>query len=239
MLKEAIEKILEINAPETFEISNHTYATSRLYCVSNPQDTSPMPLTVSTLQAIVYFVATQTPDNKTWMIHVVDPAYVAILGPLQPSNENKRFIYAQAECKLKSFSFGTDHEIDEFIGALQSQFVMTEDTEKLLAVMGNLANDQNLTLADDGIAQQIHVKTGITTKSKIWLENPLRLAPYRTFPEIFQPESYFILRINNKSGKQLHAKLLEADGGAWKVKAIEDIIEWLKAHLKGDISIIG
>lgn len=68
--------------------------------------------------------------------------------------------------------------------------------------------------------------------------NPVILAPYRTFPEIEQPLSKFIFRMKNDRGPE--AALFEADGKAWRNKAIRDIKEYLEKaleDLEGDLQI--
>ena len=99
----------------------------------------------------------------------------------------------------------------------------------LIDVLGNLANEHVTENKDDGLSQTIQVRTGITTRAKVKIENPLSLKPYRTFREVEQPESLFIFRLKNQNG--LHCALYESDGGAWKLEAIKNI----KAHLAGEL----
>ena len=61
------------------------------------------------------------------------------------------------------------------------------------------------------------------------------LKPFRTFREIEQPESEFILRYQNRNG--IEAALFEGDGGCWKLDAILRIKEWLSD--KTEIPVIG
>ena len=60
------------------------------------------------------------------------------------------------------------------------------------------------------------------------MPNPVELAPYRTFPEVEQPISKFIFRMQEGP----RAALYEADGGAWRNKAILSIKEYLQEELK-------
>ncbi len=94
-----------------------------------------------------------------------------------------------------------------------------------------------LTVADDGITQQITVKTGIARIGDTELKSTLELKPYRTFREIDQPKSLFLLRL--QSGKELPtAALFEADGSSWQLEAIASIKEWLASNIP-DVKIIG
>ncbi|OSA97223.1 hypothetical protein B2H85_16310, partial [Clostridium botulinum] len=54
------------------------------------------------------------------------------------------------------------------------------------------------------------------------------LAPYRTFPEVQQPTSKFIFRM--QQGPK--AAIFEADGGAWRNQAMQSIKAYLQEELK-------
>lgn len=62
--------------------------------------------------------------------------------------------------------------------------------------------------------------------------NPVTLAPYRTFVEVKQPESKFVFRMR-KSEEGPQAALFEADGGAWKIEAMQRVKEFLEDKLVG------
>jgi hypothetical protein len=53
--------------------------------------------------------------------------------------------------------------------------------------------------------------------------NPIQLKPFRTFPEVDQPEGMFVLRM--KTGGL--ATLIVCDGNAWKLEAVKRLREWL------------
>lgn len=71
----------------------------------------------------------------------------------------------------------------------------------------------------------------------------ISLRPYRTFLEVEQPESKFIFRIREGANGEPSFKLVEADGGLWKYKAVTSIKDYLKDHLPEvllkSITIIG
>ncbi|MEB9776454.1 hypothetical protein P4K25_31445, partial [Bacillus cereus] len=61
--------------------------------------------------------------------------------------------------------------------------------------------------------------------------NPVQLSPYRTFVEVEQPESKFVFRMREGA----RCGLFEADGGAWKLEAMNNIKEYLKEALAQEI----
>ena len=83
-------------------------------------------------------------------------------------------------------------------------------------------------ISDDGVSQAATIKTGVASVNDVKVPNPVVLAPFRTFPEISQPESKFIFRM--QSGPR--AALFEADGGAWRNEAMMKIKACLEEQLK-------
>lgn len=59
----------------------------------------------------------------------------------------------------------------------------------------------------------------------------VKLAPYRTFIEIEQPESEFVFRAR-KADDLPHFALFEADGGAWRIESMKRIKAYLENKLK-------
>ncbi len=55
----------------------------------------------------------------------------------------------------------------------------------------------------------------------------MTLRPYRTFAEVEQPASQFVFRINQNA----QMALFEADGGKWRLEAINNIANYLKESL--------
>lgn len=84
-----------------------------------------------------------------------------------------------------------------------------------------------LTFTDDGISQQVVMKTGVTKKENAIIPNPVRLIPYRTFLEVEQPESEFVFRITEGRGGAPAFKLVSADGGRWEAVAVDNVKSYL------------
>lgn len=58
----------------------------------------------------------------------------------------------------------------------------------------------------------------------------MKLRPYRTFQEVEQPESTFLIRVDERS-----IRFIGADGGMWKLKARQTIKEFLENHFTDEI----
>jgi hypothetical protein len=101
-------------------------------------------------------------------------------------------------------------------------------------VLGTLKDERVSTHADDGVTQQVTTRKGLA----FGVENTpvpriVTLMPYRTFAEVDQPASTFILRLKQgqREGEPPQAALFEADGGRWKLEAIQSIREYLDDRL--------
>ena len=55
----------------------------------------------------------------------------------------------------------------------------------------------------------------------------VQLQPFRTFLEIAQPESEFLIRVDPQEG----IGFFEADGGIWKLEAKKNIADYFNTHL--------
>ena len=65
------------------------------------------------------------------------------------------------------------------------------------------------------------------------------LLPYRTFREVDQPASLFLLRLSKSGGDKPRFALYEADGGSWQIEAVERIKSYLEDALPQGVAIIG
>ena len=58
----------------------------------------------------------------------------------------------------------------------------------------------------------------------------ITLKPYRTFQEVEQPASQFLIRVSDRG-----ISFIEADGGMWKLKARETIKAYLEEAFAAEI----
>ena len=185
-------------------------------------------LTVSTLTGLVDYIKSDLDKlPEKLLIQVISPRKVALYSPLNADREREQYISAEAILP--------DNVVyDRFIGTeqfnimLQSAFVDVGTKSALLKYTGLIQDEAVKTTGDDGVSQQVTVKTGVASVGQAIVPNPVELEPYRTFPEVEQPISKFIFRMQEGP----RAALYEADGGAWRNKAILSIKEYLQEELK-------
>lgn len=224
--KSFIEKILSL-APANFaEINGRTFTDRQLAAIDDPVA---VPISCHTITGLVDYLDTMDAgEQEEAVFHIVDFDRVSIVSPIFGSNK-QRETYITANAYELKHRLNSHMPVDEFIIYLQSMFVQDDVTAKIMKVVGNLSQGQNTTHADDGVTQRVEAKVGVTRVEVVDLPNPVELRPFRTFMDIEQPQSKFILRIKaDDSGPQ--CALYEADGGAWKNKAIANIKDYLKGR---------
>jgi len=235
MLAEFVEKILSLGKIRTIVHDELTYTSQSVHRIKAPAQFSPETRTFNTLKAMVEFLG-QLAEKAGLFISVNGPTDVELIGGMDPENDNIRFNYAEAKMPLKNFAFNTWHPLEDFIIQLLSMFDETDDRDLIIETLSNLANESVATVVDNKATQVLQVKTGLTTKANVEIKNPVILKPFRTFREVAQPQSNFILRYRTQ-GNEIRASLWEADGGAWQLGAIANIKAWLAREV--DIPVVG
>ena len=122
-------------------------------------------------------------------------------------------------------------EQEDFILEVMGKTVNDSETEKenLLKVAGLVKSEKVKTATDDGVTQTLTVKNGAFVERET-IKNPILLRPYRTFPEVEQPLGIFNFRAHQKSDEVPRFSLNDADGGAWKLTAINNIKSFFKEN---------
>ena len=112
-------------------------------------------------------------------------------------------------------------------------FINDADRNLVLDFASHLKIEKGAEVQDNGISQMATVRDGVASLAQAKTPNPVTLRPYRTFNEVEQPASQFVFRIN----KLANLALFEADGGKWKLEAVERIANYLKNELASNKKI--
>lgn len=222
-----IEQLQAAVVPEKIELNGVEYSSRKLFDMREAEPVI-QPLGISTLQGLIDIWGNGLVEvERVAAIYVTDHQTVTLVG--RPFGRfRQREVFASANVYRESFRFGVFMLCDQFIVEAQSRIVRTADLEKLLAVVGNLSHQTEINANDDGVTQTVTVQTGVVRKGVKDLPNPVVLAPYRTFTEVEQPESTFIVRIEGDERAGPRVALFEADGGAWKREATVRIKKWFE-----------
>lgn len=232
MLKEMLDRIREISNAEVLEIGGKKYTTQT---VQRVLDAQPAALCVSTLTGLVEYCAANVDElvREKLIVHVEDHANVKLLSALH-GDFAQRDCLVHVKADLLQMKFNTWVESEPFNIFMQACFQETTDRESVLRVVGNIRESAVKDTSDDGVSQEVTIKAGIARVGEVRVPNPVILKPFRTFVEVDQPASQFVFRM--KTGPE--CMLVEADGGAWRNEARQNIAAFLAAALGDDITII-
>lgn len=230
LTKEALEYIAQQKRPETIEANGEIFMLKDYSRVD--KELRAEPLSISSLTGIVDYIKSNTDILPTQLIvQVADYDTVRILSPLDM--DRKRACFVEAKADVPEFNFGHFQFTETFIIGLQSKFIADDETDyqTVLQFAGTVEAGTVGNYSDDGVSQSATVKTGITRKEQKIVPNPVKLRPYRTFPECKQPISEFVFRMKQNNLDGVQAALFEADGGAWKQACRNEIKNYLEYEL--------
>lgn len=234
MLKELAQYIVEQSKPHRERIGNGEYSDKNLVRICQPTAKA---LCTSTLHSVVDYLKNDVDSVRSGkvVIHIESAQDVRIYHELNDDKSRESFINATPT--LPNEGIGAYIDLENFGIMLRSMFVQSETTCALLKICGNIIDENSLKYQDDGVSQSVTARTGIARVEQVGVPNQVKLQPFRTFAEIEQPESEFVFRLK-KSGESIYAGIFEADGGAWKLKAIKRIKEYLEEELSGMDNIV-
>ena len=234
MLKEAIEKIVSLAKPGMYEINGDTYATEDLVRIA-PYTERPEKTSFTSLDGVVKAIKAEinrAEIAKPVFVNVAAHDSVVVFTTFRSDNLERDYLYIAKPMLPERFNRWSSH--DDAIIMLRSQFIQSEDIAYLLDLLSRISNEDTVTSDDNGLTQKVSATTGIAIRAYAEIRPRVTLAPFRTFLEVGQPESEFILRLkagNRESGAQPQIGLIEADGGAWKLAAKSNIANYFRAHL--------
>lgn len=232
MIAKAIDKICSLADPYMTQINGSTYSSKQLYRYDT--DLRAEPLEVKTLTGLTdYIFANKEAFNgwKGYFLHVADEETVILTSELDNDRQREKIMIARAQ--NPSIPVGRYYEQEAFLIGVQANFVKDNDTAlaEILRFAGTVTDGTITEYGDDGVSQKATVKRGVASREEKKVPSPCILRPYRTFHEVEQPASTFIFRMKSGSNGP-ECALFEADGGAWKNQAMDNIRDYLIKVLK-------
>lgn len=234
MIKSAIEKIVSLVKPEIVNLDGENYALSAnggVVQVRPELDITPV-LELNSLDSLVKMIRTELVP----MVGANSPVYVSVVRHdlvdcfLQPSDHVRRkrvFPYTVRATDIPGWGEQVQMNFEEAMIALRTRFQETPDSEYALKLLSDITTGSKVTYNDNGIATSVVTQSGVALQSNQKIRPIIKLRPYRTFQEVEQPESLFLIRVNERG-----IKFVEADGGMWKLSARESVKAWLESSLE-------
>ena len=224
--------------PCILEINDHKYVAykgrlERVQTVKPDREEKPDVFEAFSLSGLVDFIRSDVDGlfadaSVRHIVRVVNTRRVEVLTPLRGFYKERDRV-AFCEALVPIIPFDRFMGVEEFQIMLQSRFAESANRALVLQLSGSLRSEQSNKIADDGVSQKVTINKGVSTADDVIVRNPVVLKPLRTFYEVDQPESPFILRFDEDA----NAALFEGDGGAWKLRAVANIREWLAEKLEG------
>ena len=236
MLKEAIEKIQEMSKPLIISKDEHTYVIEKngddFLEIRNSPDMI-QPINLSSLAALVTFVQQEAIDLVDKLFISVDsPTKVnCFTSPQEEAQQLRTYLYSATATDVPGWSEKVNMGFEEAIIALRTRFQYTKDLDYALQLLSSITSGSKVTLNDNGIATSVVTQRGIALQDNAAIRPIVNLRPYRTFMEVDQPESSFLIRVSERA-----ISFVEADGGMWRLSARQTVLSYLCAALEEEIA---
>lgn len=235
MLKEALQYVtrLATDSQEIIvkDINGETYVKGDAHRI--PTDMASK-MRLNSLDSTVDYIKDCISGCKFVLPYVVNVGYkeIDVYSGLNERLEHNVLI--ETTPLLPRISFDHWMDMESFVIQLKTCFVETDNLNKLVAIVSSITDESKVSMEDDGFGLKVSQVSGTTIKKPEEFQiNPIvRLAPYRTFTELTQPESRFLLRVRD-GGKMA---LYEADGGMWKLEAQRNTSDYLREALAEEIA---
>ena len=230
MLKEFIEHIQKSTQPIIQQVGDSTFVikgiggTEELHPAIYHPDTLPL----HSLEALVKMVQTEA-ANMAAPLYITVPNHLTVrcFGQPDPNTRYFRQVYYEAKATdVPGFQDGFRDQ-EKAIIELRSRFAPGEGVDYLLDLLSRISKENGVITNDNGVSQTVEARQGVALKTMERLKPRVPLRPFRTFQEVEQPESEFLLRMDEEG----NIGLFEADGGMWKLTARQTIKAFLEANL--------
>lgn len=236
MLKALYEKIQSTAQPIL------TVVEDAMFCVTSdgtakelrPTIDHPATLPLNSLDALVKMIKTEAKlFAKGSPIYITIPDHMRVQCFMQPNSMERYFRQFFYEVKATDVP-GWDPKVqlgfEEAQIALRTRFQETEDTLYAMKLLSDISLGAKVIYNDNGIATTITSQKGVALQTNAQIRPIIKLKPYRTFQEVEQPESIFLIRVGERG-----IMFVEADGGMWKLKARETIKKFLEEALASEV----
>lgn len=235
MLKEFIEHIQRTTQPLVREISGAVFAISAEGEANEIRPTIDHPdtLPLHSLDALVKLVRTEATKAAS-PLYITIPNHLTVRCFGQPAAGSRFFrqVYYEAHATdVPGWEEKVQLGFEEAQIAMRTRFQETNDTIYALKLLSDICCGAKVVYNDNGIATTVTTQKGVALQSNEQIRPIITLKPYRTFQEVEQPESIFLIRVNERG-----ISFTEADGGMWKLKARQIVKAFLEQELAEEIA---
>jgi hypothetical protein len=227
---ETVRVMVKENAPIVTASDGTEWAQGSLSLLRPPIDQA-APLTVNTLSALADLIIEDptVSNERPLIIHVESPSTVSVFSRMNDRRARETVIKATARKTIDPTGWKS---VFDFNLAVLVGCVDTPERASLLEFTGNINASEIFTVVDDGVSQTASVSRGVQgNRVRETAPRIVNLRPFRSFPEVEQAESPFVLRLRNKGEGEIEIGLFECDGGAWMLAQMKSVAEWITDQL--------
>ena len=216
MLKEFIEHIQQTTRPLITNVDGSTFAVNANGAANEirPVIDHPDTLNLHSLDALVKLIQSEAVHAETPLyVTVPDHKTVLCFGSPQVDHRYHRQDYYEAQATdVPGWGEKVQLGFEEAQIALRTRFQETPDTIYAMKLLSDISCGAKVVYNDNGIATTVTTQKGVALQTNEQIRPIVKLKPYRTFQEVEQPESIFLIRVNDRT-----ISFTEADGGMWKL----------------------
>lgn len=200
---------------------------------TNPVTTA---LYVADEESIVKMIRTEAihlADVNTPALFVNIPSPTNVVCFSQPDYEQRchRTVYYSADATdVPGWDAKVTLGFEEAQIALRTRFQETPDSLYAMKLVNDISLGAKVIYNDNGVATTVTTQKGVALQTNEQIRPIVKLRPYRTFQEVEQPESTFLIRISDRG-----ISFIEADGGMWRLTARNTIKAFLEENLAAEI----
>jgi hypothetical protein len=223
--------------PVTVQVAGQDYAVAVDGTLGSPvRDLAPQwdkpTFQVATLSALASLYAAKVDEfPDTVAFHVADYLNVNLVDT-KADKYGSRHVYAHAQYRPETmFVFNKYMAAEDFLIAFKTAFYFNDNAVLVQKIVSTLESGQTISMADDGLSQQLEVKVGTVSKSQVKLPaDGIPLIPWRTFRDADPVESKFLLRLQQVKDDLPKVALFDIDQ-KWQLNTVNSIAKWLGEKL--------
>lgn len=235
MLQKFIEHIQKTTQPLITEVDDSTFRITSDGDVKEilPTIFHPDTLPLNSLDSLIKMVKTEASEQDAPLyITIPDHMTVRCFGqPDAAERYHRQFYYEANATDVPGWAEKNTLGFEEAQIALRTRFQETPDTLYAMKLVSDISLGAKVIYNDNGIATTITTQKGVALQTNEQIRPLVKLRPYRTFQEVEQPESIFLIRVSDRG-----ISFIEADGGMWKLAARETIKAFLEERLSQEVT---
>jgi hypothetical protein len=230
MIREAIDRILQLQKPPTFKdaegIERYTDSGKALGFPLEPGFNG------TSLEAAVQS-CNPSFDGSTFIECAYDGVIVRQVRCYN-SHACSQELFVCRPILPNDFSFGSYMDPEMFIIRSADFFERNDNYKAMIALVSSVTEVSESAVDDDGMSQTVTFKNRVGRKNAGIVEPFVKLRAYRTFREVEQPEVTYLLRF--KKGPSV--ALFEASGYEWKIQATDAIYQYIKERVGDEVTVL-